>query len=449
MWPMGPLILLGLKGQADCILLVALYDQDTAVTDIEMLMNKSSSSASKELVLLHGDRNFVRGNTSAFLKDRPWLITHHHVEIPIEVHRTAKKNALDDLSRNLRPLFNKFQRFTEFYLKGRKPITRKHRGSRSDFAKLARRLMGESVGLVLGGGGARGLAHIGIIQAFEEADIPIDLVGGCSIGSFIGGLYALNEDIWYVYWRAKEFSQRMDSKWRQILDLTYPLTAWFTGHEFNRGLWKSFGDARIEDCWLNYFNVTTNISMSRLEVHMSGYLWRYIRASMTLSGYLPPICDNGHMLLDGGYLNNLPGDIIRALGADTVIAVDVGGEFDKVVADYGDYLSGWFALFQSFLSRFSLKHKFVPTLAEVQSRLAYVSSVKQLEDIKNMRGCRYLKPPVGNFGLLDFGRFEEIYNVGYNYGKEIIKEWESTGLIQTKQVSKKQVLKHHARRSSI
>jgi lysophospholipid hydrolase len=80
----------------------------------------------------------------------------------------------------------------------------------------------------------------------------------------------------------------------------------------------------IEDCWIPYFAVTTNITWSKMEVHTSGYMWRYIRASMSLSGYLPPLCDNGSMLLDGGYVNNLPGDIMRNHGAATIIAVDVG-----------------------------------------------------------------------------------------------------------------------------
>ena len=66
-----------------------------------------------------------------------------------------------------------------------------------------------------------------------------------------------------------------------------------------------------------------------MEVHTIGYMWRYIRASMSLSGYLPPLCDNGNMLLDGGYMNNLPADIIRSQGASTIIAVDVGRGDDQ------------------------------------------------------------------------------------------------------------------------
>jgi lysophospholipid hydrolase len=100
---------------------------------------------------------------------------------------------------------------------------------RNDFARLARRICGKSVALVLGGGGARGCAHIGVIQAMEEAGIPIDIIGGTSIGSFVGGLYARNMDLVSVIARTKLFAGRVSSIWRQLMDLTYPVTAWFTG----------------------------------------------------------------------------------------------------------------------------------------------------------------------------------------------------------------------------
>jgi lysophospholipid hydrolase len=96
-----------------------------------------------------------------------------------------------------------------------------------------------------------------------------------------------------------------------LSDITYPIVAYTTGHEvrelvetayklissqFNRGIFKSFYDLQIEDFWLPFFAVTTNITWSRMEVHTTGYAWRYIRASMSLAGLLPPLCDDGDML---------------------------------------------------------------------------------------------------------------------------------------------------------
>jgi len=101
--------------------------------------------------------------------------------------------------------------------------------AQSDFARLARRLCGKSIGLVLGGGGARGISHLGALQALQERSIPIDMVGGTSIGAFVGGLYAREGDLVSAYGRAKRFSGRMSTLWRILTDLTYPVVAYTTG----------------------------------------------------------------------------------------------------------------------------------------------------------------------------------------------------------------------------
>ena len=102
---------------------------------------------------------------------------------------------------------------------------------RSDFTRLARHLCGKSIGLVLGGGGARGISQVGVIRALEEAGISIDIVGGTSIGAFNAGLYAKDADSLPIYGRAKKFAGRMASLWRLAMDLTWPTTSYTTGHE--------------------------------------------------------------------------------------------------------------------------------------------------------------------------------------------------------------------------
>lgn len=110
--------------------------------------------------------------------------------------------------------------------------TNQHR--QSDFARLARHLCGKAIGLVLGGGGARGISQVGVIRALEEAGIPIDIVGGTSIGAFNAGLYAKDADSVPIYGRAKKFAGRMASLWRMATDLTWPTTSYTTGHEVPR-----------------------------------------------------------------------------------------------------------------------------------------------------------------------------------------------------------------------
>lgn len=177
-----------------------------------------------------------------------------------------------------------------------------------------------------------------------------------------------------------------------------------------------------------------------MEIHQSGYMWRYVRASMSLSGYLPPLCDNGNMLLDGGYLNNLPADIMRSLGAATIVAVDVGrgnilfDESNTTVDDtspvnYGDSLSGWWVLLNR-LNPFGHKYGKIPQMADIQSRLAYVSSVKQLEDAKKIEGCFYLRPDVKRYETLEFEKFAEIFEEGYRAGQLLLERWKMDGSLE-------------------
>lgn len=135
---------------------------------------------------------------------------------------------------------------------------------------------------------------------------------------------------------------------------------------------------------------------------------------MSLAGLLPPLCDNGSMLLDGGYIDNLTVAHMKSLGADVIFAVDVGSLDDDTPQAFGDSLSGFWATFNRW-NPFS-GYPNPPTLSEIQSRLAYVSSIDALERAKNTPGCRYMRPPIDPYGTLDFAKFEEIYEVGYKFG---------------------------------
>jgi len=253
-----------------------------------------------------------------------------------------------------------------------------------------------------------------------------------------------------VYGKSKMFAGRMASLWRLALDLTYPATAYTTGHEFNRGIFKSFGEAHIEDFWLPFYCNTTNITHSRMEIHQSGYAWKYVRASMTLAGLLPPVCDEGSLLLDGGYMDNLTVETMKAMGAETIFAVDVGSVVDNAPMDYGDTLSGLWVTFNRW-NPFG-KHPNVPGIADIQQRLAYVASVPALTRAKEAPGCVYMRPPIENFATLQFGKFIEIYDVGYRYGKEffekILKEGRLPGIV-SKPTEEKEIARRHRRRRSI
>ncbi|KAL3426916.1 patatin-like serine [Phlyctema vagabunda] len=417
--------------QADSILLVGLAEGSPAIGEYERFLLGMKTTARKELVLLHVDRFSPPGLTRSWLTNRVWINGgHHHVQmafrpnsVPVHPQTTRFGKAI---KQRVQVLQAEIQKYTSRRVR-QTPLYSAETPFKGDFHRIARRLVGKSIGLVLGGGGARGIAHVGIIKAIEEAGIPIDIVGGTSIGSFIGALYARDADVVPMYGRAKKFAGRMASMWRFALDLTYPSASYTTGHEFNRGIFKTFGNTQIEDFWLEFYCNTTNISKSRSEIHTSGYAWRYVRASMSLAGLLPPLCDEGSMLLDGGYIDNLTVPHMKSLGADVIFAVDVGSLDDDTPQTFGDSLSGFWA-FANRWNPFSA-YPNPPTLAEIQARLAYVSSVDALERAKVTPGCLYMRPPIDDYGTLDFGKFDEIYQLGYKYGQEFLDKMRADGIL--------------------
>lgn len=419
--------------QADCILLIGLAESSPSIGEYERFLLGMKTTSRKELVLLHAERYLQPGLTRKWLRNRMWINGgHHHIQLAFRASTdTTPHSQTRRLGTAIRQRVQVIQAEIQKYTSRRvrqTPLYSVDTPFKGDFHRLARRLCGRSVGLVLGGGGARGVAHVGIIRALEEAGIPIDIIGGTSIGAFIGGLYARDADVVPMYGRAKKFAGRMGSIWRFALDLTYPSASYTTGHEFNRGIFKTFGDSQIEDFWLTFYCNTTNISKSRPEIHNSGYAWRYVRASMSLAGLIPPICDEGSMLLDGGYVDNLTVAHMKSLGADLVFAVDVGSPDDDTPQAFGDSLSGAWTLVNRWNPFSTIPNP--PTLSDIQARLAYVSSVDALERAKTTPGCLYMRPPIDAYGTLEFGKFDEISEVGYNYAKEFIARLKSKGELQ-------------------
>ncbi|XP_061438750.1 patatin-like phospholipase domain-containing protein 6 isoform X13 [Rhineura floridana] len=349
--------------QADCILIVGLGDQEPTLGELEQMLENTAVRALKQLILLHREDGPSPARTVEWLNMRSWCSGHLHIKCPRRVF--SRRNP-----HKLREMYEK--------------VFAKNADRHSDFSRLARVLTGNTIALVLGGGGARGCSHIGVIKAMEEAGLPIDLIGGTSIGSFIGALYAEERSAVRTKQRAREWAKSMNSVFATVLDLTYPITSMFSGSAFNTSIHKVFQDKQIEDLWLPYFNVTTDITASAMRVHKDA-------------------------------------DIARNMGAKTVIAIDVGSQDETDLCNYGDSLSGWWLLWKR-LNPWAEKVK-VPDMAEIQSRLAYVSCVRQLEVVKSSSYCEYIRPPIDRFKTMDFGKFDEIYDVGYQHGKVVFDGW--------------------------
>ncbi|CAH1720440.1 unnamed protein product [Aphis gossypii] len=382
--------------QADCILLVTLGNKQPTLGKYEKDIERLALRTHKELILIHREDSDLPSNTVEWLNIRSWVSSHHHVQCP---KRIFSKRSVSVISEQYEKILQ-----TEVNI-------------HSDYSRLARWLTGTSVGLVLGGGGARGAAHIGMIKAIQEAGIPIDMVGGVSIGAFMGAVWCSERDIIGMTRKASSWAESMTNRWRQVLDLTWPSTSMLTGQYFNHTLISALGETQIEDLWLPYFTITTDISASKMRIHTHGCVWRYVRASMSIAGLFPPMCnpDDGHLLADGCYVNNVPADIMRNLGAKHVLAIDVGSQDDMDFTNYGDSLSGFWLLWKRF-NPFTASVK-VPNLEDIQSRLAYVSCVRQLEVVKTSDYCQYIRPPIDKYKTLQFKSFEEIKEVGYQHGK--------------------------------
>ncbi|XP_041530348.1 patatin-like phospholipase domain-containing protein 7 isoform X1 [Microtus oregoni] len=395
--------------QADCILIVGLGEQEPVVGELERMLENTAVRAQKQLILLHKEDGPGPARTVEWLNMRSWCSGHLHLRCP---RRVFSKRSLPKL--------------VEMYTR----VFQRPPDRHSDFSRLARVLTGNAIALVLGGGGARGCAQVGILRALAECGIPVDMIGGTSIGAFMSALFAEERSYSQMRIRAKQWAEDMTSVVKTILDLTYPITSMFSGTGFNSSISSIFRDRQIEDLWLPYFAITTDITASAMRVHTDGSLWRYVRASMSLSGYMPPLCDpkDGHLLMDGGYINNLPADVARSMGAKVVIAIDVGSRDEMDLTNYGDALSGWWLLWKRW-NPLATKVK-VLNMAEIQTRLAYVCCVRQLEMVKNSDYCEYLRPPIDNYRTLDFGKFDEICEVGYQHGRTVFDIWVRSGVLE-------------------
>ncbi|XP_073170151.1 patatin-like phospholipase domain-containing protein 7 isoform X6 [Lepidochelys kempii] len=355
--------------QADCILIVGLGEQEPTVGELERMLENTAVRAQKQLILLHKEDGPLPCRTVEWLNMRSWCSAHLHLRCPRRVFSR----------RSLPKLIEMYERVFQ------KPPDR-----HSDFSRLARVLTGNAVALVLGGGGARGCSQVGIIRALIEAGIPVDMIGGTSIGSFMSALYAEERSYNQMRIKARQWAMEMNSVFKTVLDLTYPITSMFSGASFNNGISNIFKDKQIEDLWIPYFTITTDITASAMRVHTDA-------------------------------------DVARSMGAKVVIAIDVGSRDEMDLTNYGDTLSGWWLLWKRW-NPLVEKVK-VLNMAEIQTRLAYVCCVRQLEMVKNSEYCEYIRPPIDRYGTLDFGKFDEICEVGYQHGKTVFNVWGRSGVL--------------------
>jgi predicted acylesterase/phospholipase RssA/CRP-like cAMP-binding protein len=287
-------------------------------------------------------------------------------------------------------------------------------GSAADVARVARLVSGNGTGLVLGGGGARGFAHLGVWRALAELGIEVDAIAGASMGAALGAGMALQT-------AADELTALAAELFHDLLDYTVPVVSLIKGERITRNLTHALGDLDIRDLWLPFACVSTNLTRSALQVHDSGGLATAVRASVAIPGILPPVPMDGDLLVDGGVLNNLPADVLRATRTvGTVIAVDLSpASGPRASEDFGLSVSGWKAL----RSRREGGGRF-PGLMSVLMRAMVAGSVRDRDRMvaDGTVDC-YLDLDLRGVALLDFERVRETADRGYDVARPRLEAW--------------------------
>jgi len=296
-----------------------------------------------------------------------------------------------------------------------------------EIQRVARYVSHTEVGLVLSGGGARGFAHVGIIRAIRELGIPIDVIAGVSMGALVAASYAHGVERFDT--NIKLLEKHLDGA---MSDFTPPLVSVASGGRFDKRLKLLFGEHKIEDLWVPYFCVSSNLTQADIQVHHSGPIWRSVRASGSLPGLVTPVIQDGDLLFDGCLLNNLPMDVMRRwVGRGKVIAVDVVPPVDlEVKVKNMESPSGWWLLAQK-LNPFS-DAVALPNIVKILQRAGELGSVYGRQRlIEDNIADLYLSPPVQDFEILDFSTVDETAKIGYEFGLQELKSWAVPNVAQT------------------
>lgn len=357
--------------QADCLVVVrnADNDQPTRVPfEVEFMPPGAVFHRRRELVLLHEGHDPRSGSTAPLLAGGVYG-QHHHVRLDLP----------------------------------------------SDFDRLARLITGHAVGVVMAGGGARSFTHIGAVKALRASGVPVDLVGGTSMGAIVAAAVASR-------WSDEEMHERFRRAFVEVnplSDYTLPFVSLFSGRRVTRLLRTAFGEKDIEDLILPFFCITGNLTTSIADPHTNGRLWRWLRASVSLPGVLPPFNDAGNVHVDGGVIDNFPVRVMRRMGRGTTIGVDIDTAGALAAgAGAADSWSAW-----EFFRRLVWRRKEtlpIPSIVRILLRSALVASAaRAMED--RAAADLLIVPPMDHYDLLDWTSFDSAIEVGYRATMETLE----------------------------
>ena len=352
--------------QADEAILIANYDADSAPNPLEKYLFEKAH-CTKELVILQKPSLTLPEPSQKWLHLRP-VQSHHHVCL-------EKKETI---------------------------------------ARLVRYLSNQNIALVLGGGGARGLAHIGVYKALLEHHIPIDCVAGTSSGACVAALIAMELSPEELI----ELVRKEVVKNRYLIRRTLPIYSFISGKPIARTLKRLYGKHTLnEDLWRRFFCVSTSLGTLSSKMHTDGLVWKNIRASLSIPGILPPISTSDEeLLIDGAITNNLPVDLMEGFSNQgQIISVNVSGD---VRLSSNAIPNGYISPLKAIKEKFWLKR--LPTLSEMSLEAMLLCSHQQQES-RAKRSQLHIDCCPSNGDLLNFKAFEELIDLGYNSTCEAIE----------------------------
>ena len=293
---------------------------------------------------------------------------------------------------------------TGAWLDATAPIAHFHarQGHEGDFARLARHVAGQAIGLALSGGGARGPAHAGIQRALHEAAVPIDFVAGTSAGAVMACLMA-QDDGWERS-LARSIAG-IDYPPGPFSDFTIPMVAMLKSVRLHDLVVATFGQEQLEDSWIPCAVVTTNLTQARSHVFTRGPVWQAALASISPPAIAKPRLIDGDLHCDGGLTNNLPISVLREHGCRYLVASSIGTAL-KLTLPGGRFPNAWYMFVDRFIGNGS-RTVGVPSAMEIlmnATMLASEAALAQNEPELDL----HLRPDLSQFGSNDFRRAHEI-----------------------------------------
>ncbi len=270
--------------------------------------------------------------------------------------------------------------------------------SGEDLARLGRWLTGRAVGIALAGGGARSFAHLGVIRALREHGIPLDTAAGTSLGAIIASGISLDfshDDL------MRRFRIMVETNPTKRDYLLIPRASLLSGRKLDRLIPHLLPDVDIEDCWKGFACVSANITSPAEHIHQSGSLLKSLRATVSIPGVFPPVrIDGGELLVDGGVVNNLPADVLRDAGAGRIIACDQGGSGGRHDGE-PDNPNAIGVIMRSVILHSRISGRAWRTEADL-----------------------YFDSPVGGIGLLEWDKFDEAVQRGYDNACRVLENFD-------------------------